>query len=219
MNDPSQQDLIFFEDLRKHKVEKVTGKFQAGVTDLSVIFGIDLANLTDALRATVESSISELFMNFYEDEDLDCEEIYGSFEILIKESIIRLILHLDTEEEISLNFPFFINDYTVKDRKIIFNCVNICRNPSLILMENEQKITSLAANEFSEIFQNYPERLTLYTIGMGGDGYSQIIKVDNNITIQPDESYDWDFSEEIEAVYLAVDHDKDDLRIIREIYV
>lgn len=203
--------------LKDMNIETLAGEFQAG----DIYFpnkGADKSQaITDDLKELIESVMYNLFQDFYEDEGLDIDDCYGSFEILCDSKKINLTIHYETEEHISVNFHFLVQDFTVRDRKITFDISSILKNPSLLLTDDEPQVALPPNDEFRKIFQESPERITVFLIGMGGDGYAHIVCADENITIKPDERYDWDFSDEIESVFLALDFDLSELRSVREI--
>lgn len=205
--------------LKDLNIETLIGEFQAGDIHLSNIDTGKPSEITSDLKECIESVMFDLFHEFYEDEELDIDDCYGSFEILCDENKIKLTIHYETEEHIALNFPLFARDFTVRDRKITFNVSSIAENPSFLSINGEEQASLPTKDELTKIFQEFPERVKIFTIGMGGDCYSQIVSAAENITIKPDESYDWDFSDEIEAVFLAVDFDLNELRSIREINI
>lgn len=203
--------------LKSLGVETLIGEFRAGDVYLSNKGNRKPSEITTDSEELIEIAVFDLFQEFYEDEGLDIDDCYGSFEILCNLNKIKLTIHYETEENISLNFPFMVQDFAVCDRKITFNISSISENPSLLLTDDEAKISLPTKDEFKKIFQETPDRIKIFVVGMGGDGYSQLVSAEEIITIKPDERYDWDFSDEIEAVFLAVDFDLSKLRSLREI--
>jgi len=67
------------------------------------------------------------------------------------------------------------------------------------------------------MLKNELNRITFYTVGVGGDGYSSLYSFTDNITIVTDKRYDWDFSDEVEAIFIAIDFEIDTLRVVKEI--
>jgi len=205
-------------DLTAFDFKSLNGEFQAGQVFISSNDEIALKQIDEELLSTVDGTMSDLFEKFYEEEALDIDDYYGSFEIIPASRKISLTLHLETEEEISLSFPYYVEDFSVDERKITFCVDSISENPSLLVTEGEENTTPLSKEAFSDILTNQPDRVSFYTIGMGGDGYSDLYAFNDNITITTDDRYDWDFSDEIEAIYIAVDFDINELRIVREIH-
>lgn len=212
-----------FSDLLTHLTEvdckSLKGEFQAGQIFLSSKDETALKQSREELLSTIDGTICDLFEKFYEEEDLDIDDYYGSFELSPSRRKISLTIHLETEEEISLSFPYYVEDFRVDERKITFSVDNISENPSFLLTEDEENAASLSKEEISDIFTNKPNRVSFYTVGMGGDGYSELYAFNDNITITTDDRYDWDFSDEIEAIFIAVDFDVNELRIVREIHL
>ena len=203
--------------LIKSEFELITGEFQGGQIYVFAFDEADVEQFPDELLSTIEDTVGTLFEKFYEEEELDIDDFYGSFELIPEKRKLTLTLHLETDEEIALSFPFCVEEFTVLDRKIIFNFKNIVENPSLLLTEGEKIITSVTQSDFEEMLKNELNRITFYTVGVGGDGYSSLYSFTDNITIVTDKRYDWDFSDEVEAIFIAIDFEIDSLRVVKEI--
>lgn len=160
----------------------------------------------------LESLISDVFLEVFEIDST--EEYRGEFKLELQTNELTLTHRWDDEDEVIYYYPFAFTDFVVENQRIICNANEVSLNYNFTQLSENHSINKLTTSEYLKILKTTPDRLSFYVVGIGGDAFADLVEVQGtNAVIKPDVGYSWEFSDEIEIVYLAVDLEKTKLKM------